>query len=248
MKKIIVIMTLIGALQTTVAQGLALVEYADDTQKLNGLVTGNSGKKSPGVLVLPAWMGIDNEARTAALNLEKEGYIAFVADIYGEGNVPANRSEAGKIATAFKTDYALYQKRIQLALDQLQKAGADPDKLAVIGYCFGGTGALEAARGNLPVSGAVSIHGGLGKDATRANVALKPKILVLHGADDASASEQILKDFRTELDEGKADWQMIYYANSKHTFTNPESPDYNEIMSKRSWRHTLMFLQELFDD
>ncbi len=46
------------------------------------------------------------------------------------------------------------------------------------------------------------------------------------------------------MKQAKADCQMIYYANSKHTFTNPESADYNEVMAKRSWQHLLLFLKE----
>ncbi len=101
-----------------------------------GWLLQNAGKNLPGVLILPAWMGIDDEAKAAALELEKQGYIAFIADIYGKGNVPSNFGEASKIAGQFKTDYKLYQKRISLALDQLKAAGAQSRKIAVIGYCL----------------------------------------------------------------------------------------------------------------
>lgn len=225
------------------AQQLKPVSYADGTQKLNGLVTSNSGKKLQGVLILPAWKGIDNEAKQAALDLEKAGYIAFIADIYGEGNVPADNGAAAKIAGQYKQDYQAYQKRIALALEQLKKAGAD--KVAVIGYCFGGTGALEAARAQLPVAGVISIHGGLGKDASRPNGTLNTKILIEHPAEDQSVPQEMVNALIKEMNEGKADWQIYTYAYSKHTFTNPESKDYNPVMAKRAWQHTLMFLDEV---
>lgn len=225
------------------AQQLKPISYADGTQKLNGLVTSNVGKKLQGVLILPAWKGIDNEAKQAALDLEKAGYIAFIADIYGEGNVPADNGAAAKIAGQYKQDYQAYQKRIALALEQLKKAGAD--KVAVIGYCFGGTGALEAARAQLPVAGVISIHGGLGKDASRPNAALNTKILIEHPAEDQSVPQEMVNALIKEMNEGKADWQIYTYAYSKHTFTNPESKDYNPVMAKRAWQHTLMFLDEV---
>ena len=224
---------------------LTNVAYKDGEQKLNGLVTKNAGKKLPGVLILPAWKGIDEEAKDAALALEKQGYIAFVADIYGEGNIPADNAAAGKAAGAFRKDFALYQRRISLALDELKKQGADVSRLAVIGYCFGGTGALETARANFPVKGVVSIHGGLGKDSTRANGQLNTKILVENPAEDRGVTPEVLAALVKEMNEGKADWQLITYAYSKHTFTDPKSPDYNEIMAKRAWDHTLMFLKEV---
>lgn len=225
------------------AQQLKPVIYTDGNQKLNGLVTSNTGKKLQGVLILPAWKGIDQEAKQAALDLEKEGYIAFIADIYGEGNIPTDNAAAAKIASQYKQDYQAYQKRIGLALEQLKKAGAD--KIAVIGYCFGGTGALEAARAQFPVAGVISIHGGLGKDASRPNGSLPTKILIEHPAEDQSVPQEMVNDLIKEMNEGKADWQIYTYAYSKHTFTNPESKDYNPTMAKRAWQHTLMFLDEV---
>jgi len=245
MKSTLILTCLILLSSHLLAQNtLKEISYSDADQALKGLVTANAGTGKPGVLILPAWMGIDEEAKNAALALEKAGYIAFIADIYGEGNTPSKASEASKIATAYKKDFTSYQKRIALALTALKEAGAQENKLAVIGYCFGGTGALEAARANLPVQGVVSIHGGLAK-AERANGPLNPAILILHGADDQSVSVEDIKLLHTEMNDAKADWQMIYYAHAKHTFTNPASADYLPIMAQRAWQHTLLFLSEI---
>jgi len=232
-------------IQSLSAQSLKAVNYYDDTQELNGLVTSNAGKDLSGVLILPAWMGIDDEAKTAALQLEKEGYIAFIADIYGKGNIPTDYGSAAKIATQFKTDYQLYQKRISLALDQLKGAGAQSSKIAVIGYCFGGTGALETARAGFDVAGVVCIHGGLGKSSDRPNVPIKTKVLIENPAEDKGVTKEIYDQLVQEMKDGKADWQIITYANTGHTFTNPASKEYNKVMAKRAWNHTLLFLGEL---
>ena len=245
MKISITLLSLFLGIQIAFAQKLKTVTYKDGEQKLLGMVTSNSGKKLPGVLILPAWKGIDEEAKNAAIELEKQGYIAFIADIYGEGNLPAGNENAARLANTYKKNFNLYQKRISLALEELKKAGANVDKIAVIGYCFGGTGALEAARAGFPVSGVVSIHGGLAKGNDRLNVPIKTKVLVEHPADDESVKPEDLTNLITELKTGKTDFQIITYANSKHTFTSPESPDYNEVMAKRAWNHTLTFLKEI---
>lgn len=243
MKKILAICLFITTIMQ--AQELKTVKYKDGNQKLNGLVTSNSEKNLPAVLILPAWKGIDNEAKQAALDLQKNGYKAFIADIYGEGNIPKDNTEAAKIATQYKKDYKAYQHRIKLALEQLKKQGINIDKIAIIGYCFGGTGALESARADLPVVGVVSIHGGLFKDPTRTNSPIKTKILVENPADDKSVTKEDYDNLIKEMNDGKADWQIITYANSGHTFTNPESPEYNKIMADRAWKHTLLFLEEI---
>lgn len=245
MKQLLFATLLASTFMNATAQNLKPVPYADGAQQLNGLVTENAGKKLPGVLILPAWKGIDEEARNAARALAKEGYVAFVADIYGEGHIPKTNDEARAISGKYKADYALYQKRISLALEQLRKSGAKADKIAVIGYCFGGTGALEAARGSLPVQGVVCIHGGLAKAEGRPSGPMPVKVLVENPAADESVTPEHLQALQQELNAGKADWQIITYAYSKHTFTNPESPDYNPTMAKRAWQHTLMFLKEV---
>lgn len=227
------------------AQQLVPITYYDAAQKLNGLVTSNKANHLPGVLILPAWKGIDDESKTAALVLEKNGYIAFIADIYGEGNIPADNNAASKIAGYYKNNFVAYQQRIALALEQIKNLGADSNRLAVIGYCFGGTGALEAARANLSVQGVVSIHGGLGKDSSRPTTTILPKVLVENPAEDRGVTAEIMHQFINEMKASKADWQIITYANSKHTFTNPASADYNETMANRAWQHTLLFLKEV---
>ena len=239
---------------TTQAQ-LKPISYSDGNQKLEGLLAkpGKMNAKKAGVLVLPAWMGIDNNAKESATNLAKLGYITFVADIYGVDKRPTNSKEAGQIAGSFKTDYKAYQKRIQLALDQLIKAGANPEKIAIIGYCFGGTGALEAARANFKVNGVVSFHGGLGRDAARTIEPINPKVLVLHGADDFFIPETEIKAFQDEMRASKADWQMVYYADAVHAFTHKDAGNdktkgtaYNEKAAKRSWQAMIDFFNEIF--
>lgn len=226
------------------AQKLTDVTYFFGDEILKGKTVKTNKKNQPGVLILPAWMGIDDEAQQAAINLSKQGYKTFIADIYGEENTPKSSKEAREMSSYYKNNPDLYTQRIQLAINELIKQGANPSKIAVIGYCFGGTGALETARGLLPVQGVVSIHGNLGK-GSRENGVIKTKVLVLNGADDASVSQQDITNFENEMKQAQVDWQFINYANSKHTFTNPKSADYNAIMAERAWKHTLLFLNEI---
>ncbi len=229
--------------------------YQDDNQKLEGFFVKSKIKnpKNIGVLILPAWMGIDDHAKEVAEDLSKLGYHAFVADIYGVDKRPNNTSEAGEIAGYFKTNYSEYQRRIQLALDELIKHGANKDEIAVIGYCFGGTGALEAARGNLNVKGVVSFHGGLGTDVSRIPEKINCKVLVLHGADDPYVPQKHILEFQEEMRNSKADWQMVYYANAVHAFThkdldtdNSKGAAYNELADRRSWVAMKEFFNEIF--
>jgi dienelactone hydrolase len=251
--KIILLFAVVLASSTTFAQ-LKAVDYSDGDQKLSGFIAKPSKgiKSKPGVLILPAWMGIDDHSKESAAELSGMGYYAFVADIYGVGNKPTNTGEAGKQAGFYKKNIADYQRRIQLALDQLVKNGANADEIVVIGYCFGGTGALEAARANMKVKGVVSFHGGLGRDETRKIENINAKVLVLHGADDTFVPETEIKAFQNEMRTANSDWQMNYYADAVHAFTEKGAGNdktkgvaYNEKAAKRSWQAMNDFLKEV---
>ena len=240
-------------MQFTNAQ-LKPVAYTDGNQKLNGFAiqAKTVSTTKPGILILPAWKGIDVHSKEVAQQLSDLNYTAFIADIYGEGNYPTNTQEAGKQAGYYKSNFLDYQRRISLALEQLVKSGANADNIVVIGYCFGGTGVLEAARANMKVQGVVSFHGGLEKDVNRFVNPITPKVLVLHGADDPYVSQQSITDFQNEMRNAKADWQMIYYADAVHAFTeiaagndNSKGAAYNEKANKRSWEHMKLFLKEV---
>lgn len=233
------------------------ISYLDGKENLEGFFfkAEQPNPKNIGILVLPAWMGIDSNAKESAQALAKLGYHAFVADIYGSVNNPKDTNEAGKLAGYYKNNFLEYQKRIQLAIDQLVKQGADQNAIAVIGYCFGGTGALEAARGNLNIKGVVSFHGGLGKDKMRITNSINAKVLVLHGADDPYVPAKEVNAFQEEMRFAKADWQMIYYANAVHAFThkdlstdnNNNGAAYNVNADKRSWEAMKIFFKEIFN-
>ena len=255
MKTKIILLLILFSVQMNYAQ-LKPIAYSDGTQKLNGfgIQAKNPTKNKPGILILPAWKGIDVHSKEVAQQLSGLNYNAFVADIYGEGNYPTNTQEAGKQAGFYKANFLDYQKRIQLALDQLIKLGTNPDQIVVIGYCFGGTGALEVARSTMKVQGVVSFHGGLEKEVSRFINPINTKVLVLHGADDPYVSKQSITDFQNEMRNAKADWQMIYYADAVHAFTeigagtdNSKGAAYNEKADKRSWEHMKLFLKEVLN-
>ena len=253
MKNIVAFMFVFGVIFTTMAQ-TKTIEYKDGGQVLSGVFVSPVKPLSSkaGILILPAWMGIDEHAKDTANRLASLGYYTFVADIYGSNQRPKNYNEAGQKAGYYKKNIEEYHTRIQLALDQLLKQGANPNDIVVIGYCFGGTGAVEAARMNMKVKGIVSFHGGLGKDASRPVNKIIPKVLILHGADDPYESATEIDNFQKEMRTADADWQMVYYSKAVHAFTdknagtdNSKGAAYNEKAEKRSWEAMLAFLKEV---
>lgn len=232
------------------------LSYSDGATKLTGYLSKPAAAKgkAPGVVVIHQWMGLTDHERKVSDDLAKLGYVALAADIYGEGVRPANTAEAGKLAGQYKGDRALYRRRIAAALDALKaQKGVDPSRLAVIGFCFGGTGALEAARAGLPVKGVVSFHGGLDVPAGFQPGPITAKVLVCHGADDPFVPAKDVAAFQDEMRASKADYVFVAYAGAVHAFTQKEAGSdnakgaaYNEAAARRSWQHMKDFFKELF--
>lgn len=238
-----------------VCAGQPLV-YSDGATKLAGYLSKPAAAtgKVPGVVVIHQWMGLTEHERQVSDDLAKLGYVALAADIYGEGMRPKNTGEAGKLAGSFKGDRALYRRRIAAAIEALKaQKGVDGSRLAVIGFCFGGTGALEAARGGLPVKGVVSFHGGLDVPADTVPGPIGAKVLVCHGADDPFVPAKDVAAFQDEMRKAKADYVFVAYAGAVHAFTqkeaghdNSKGAAYNEAAHRRSWQHMKDFFQEIF--
>lgn len=231
------------------------LSYADGATKLAGYLAHPAAKgKVPGVVVIHQWMGLTDHERKVSDDLAKLGYAALAADIYGEGVRPATTAEAGKLAGSFKGDRALYRRRIAAAIESLKaQKGVDGSRIAVIGFCFGGTGALEAARGGLPVKAVVSFHGGLDVPASSTPGPITAKVLVCHGADDPWVPAKDVAAFQDEMRQAKADYVFVAYAGAVHAFTQKEAGNdsskgaaYHETAHRRSWQHMKDLLKEVF--
>jgi dienelactone hydrolase len=233
------------------------VDYKDGDVSMVGFLARDSASqatKAPGVLIVPQWMGLTDYERGRARQIAKLGYVAFCADVYGGGHVAADPKEAGTLAGKFKSDRAMFRSRLKAALAALRAVpGVDPNRLAAIGYCFGGTGVLELARSGADVKGVVSFHGGLDSPNPADGKNIKAKVLILHGADDPFSSKADIAALEKELKDGGVDYQLVFYSGAVHAFTQPSAGNdpsrgvaYNERADKRSWQAMKDFFNEIF--
>lgn len=252
MKNLILsILALFFVLQTSAE----VVSYGPD-KKFEGFLV--KPKKlttqTPGILMIHNWMGLSEETKKQAQRFADLGYVVFLADIYGKDNMPKNQKEAGAIATTFKTDRKLFRERLNQSLEQLKSVkNIDLKKLAVVGYCFGGTGAIELARSGANINGAISFHGGLDSPTPDDGKNIKAKILALHGAIDPFVSAKDIQAFESEMQSSHVDYQLVKYADTVHSFTEQAAGDditkgaaYNLSSDKRSFVAAQNFLSEIF--
>ena len=234
------------------------VEYQDGTALLEGYLAyptdGDASAKRPGILVFHDWMGLGSDSKRRADQLAALGYVAFAGDVYGKGVRPANGDEAGKLAGRYKSDRASMRTRGEAALQRLlADARVDPAKVVAIGYCFGGTEALELARDGASLAGVVTFHGGLSSPHPEDGKKIKARVLVLHGGDDPHVKPDEVLAFEDEMRQAHVDWQLITYGGAVHAFTIQSAGDdpskgaaYDAKADARSWSEMQRFFAELF--
>jgi dienelactone hydrolase len=232
------------------------VEYRQGDVVLQGYLAYDASitGKRPAVLVVHNWLGVSESTRMRVEQLAALGYVALAADIYGKGIRPANAQEASAEAGKFYKDRGLLRARARAGLDFLAaRSEADPARMGVIGYCFGGATALELARSGAPVKGTVTFHGGLSTPTPADAKNIKGKVLVLHGADDPYVKQDDVTAFMKEMREAGVDWQLVQYSGAVHSFTdkgagndNSTGAAYNEAADSRSWKAMRDFFEEIF--
>lgn len=233
------------------------VEYRQGTNVFEGFLAFDQkamGKK-PGVVIIPQAKGPGAVEKETARRLAGLGYTAFVVDVYGKSPRSASNQDAANSAKAFRKNRKLLRERLHLGIASFtNRGGVDTARLAVIGYGFGGMGALDLARSSDALRGVVSIHGDLDSpNPKEISTNIRARILILHGAEDPNVPEKEVLAFQREMRATEADWQMNTYGGAR-VFTQAETGTNatrhsipNEKAAHRSWEALTGFLKEVLN-
>jgi dienelactone hydrolase len=231
------------------------LDYRDGSTVFKGfLADPEANGPRPGVLVIHEAPGLDEHVKRRSQMLAELGYVAFCADMYGEGKVAATTDEAMAMLAPVRDNQALLRSRVKAAFDALTALPqVDKNKIAAIGYCFGGMVALELARSGAPTLGTVAFHGMLATKTPDDARNIKGKVLACTGADDPIVPPEQVAAFQKEMTAAGIDWQVIFYGGAKHAFTNRDAAKagrpplaYNKAADERSWIAMKDFFAEIF--
>lgn len=232
------------------------ITYMAGTIQAKGYLVWDDAKSGPrpGILVVHEWWGLNDYARKRADQLAELGYVAFACDMYGDGKVTEHPQEAGQFAAQVRENTAEWQKRAVAGLKVLtDQPQCDKTKLAAIGYCFGGSTALQLAYSGADLDAVVTFHAALPEATSEQAKKVKASILVCHGADDSFIPLEAVQKFKAALNTANVDWQFIAYSGTRHSFTVPTADKhgidglrYNKLADQRSWRQMLDLFEEKF--
>ena len=250
------------ALMANISYGKVVTEtiqYGIDGESFTGLLAYDDAikEKRPGVLVVHEWWGANDYAHKRAQDLAKEGYVAFALDMYGTGKIADHPEQAKAFMTATLEKMPVAEKRFEKGKAILQsQALVSGDKIAAIGYCFGGGIVLHMARQGADLDGVVSFHGSLGTQTPAEKGAVKAKVKVFNGAADPFVTEEQIAAFKQEMTAAKVDYDFVNYPGAVHSFTNPGADAvgkkfnmplaYDPKSDNDSWRGMLEFFKQIF--
>ena len=235
------------------------LSYRHGDTEMRGMLAYNKANKAagPGVLVIHEWWGQNDYPRERARMLAELGYTALAVDMYGDGKTAEHPDDAGKFARAVGGNPELAKARFDAALAALreQPMVAD-DKIAAIGYCFGGGVVINMARAGTDIDGVVSYHGSLDTGTPAQAGDIKTRVLVFNGAADPLVTTEQIEAFKGEMDAAGADYRFVNYPGALHGFTNPGADEkgkafslplaYDEKADRDSWEQTLAFFDRIF--
>ncbi len=231
-----------------------LTYQADGLTMQSRLFVEPGGGPRPGVLVFPEAFGLSAHAIGRAERLAGLGYAALACDLHGDGRLVDGLDEALGLLKPLFADPSKTRARAGGGLGALlARPEVDQARIAAIGFCFGGTMALELARGGAALRAVVGFHSGLGTTAPKTDArAIQARVLVCIGADDPMIPAGQRAEFETEMREAGVDWQMHLYGNTVHSFTNqgaakrnmPDAIRYSPEADARSWAS----MRALFDE
>ena len=225
-----------------------------DGQTLDHVVVHDgTGRTLPTVIIIPTVMGVQPLEIGFAERLVALGYHVVVADLFGRRFTPVIDKEAAFAAMgALRADRAALSDRLLAVVAEVRKREhVDKERIAVIGYCFGGQCALDVARSGEDIAGVASFHGLFDPPGLPAN-AIKAKVAAYHGWDDPMVPPEAVVALGQELTAAGADWQIHAYGHVGHGFTNPRADEigiegvfYHEAAARRSWDSLVNFLGEV---
>ena len=230
------------------------VPYQSEGMKFEGyLAYDNAVKgKRPGVLVIHEWWGLNAAVQKRVDQLASMGFIAFALDLYGKGKTTTDIIKATKMLRMVQMNGYRWRQRGLAGLEVLKGLPqVDPQRIAAIGYGWGGATLQQLVYNGTDIDGAVLFYSFRPPPADQAK-RVKAKILVLQGTADPYLDAVELTDYIEAMGKTGLDWQMVLFGGAKHGFTDANAADYgmkefeyNETADRQSWSQVTLFLEDL---
>ena len=196
---------------------------------------------SPAVIMIHEFWGLREDITGKAETLAREGYVVIAPDTF------RGRSTTW-IPTAIYQTVRTPQEQINADVDAVyawldEREEVDPERIAIIGFCYGGGVALEYSFHNDNIAATGDFYGDRVTDVSRLRTLPGP-VLGVFGAEDAMISAESVRAFEAALAEANVPHEVTIYPGVGHAFVSASDPTEAGGAQGRAWRQLLTFLSE----
>jgi len=199
---------------------------------------GNS--KAPIVLVVQEWWGLNDQIKTVAQRMAKEGYVAIVPDLY-HGKVADTPEMAHELVRGLEDTRVFSELDAAAAWARVQPR-SHGQRIGILGFCVGGGITLRYALHNPNLAAAVMFYGPPETDPAKL-AALKAPLQGHFGANDQGIPPDRVQAFREALKKAGKPADLYIYSGAGHAFMHDGAASYQADAAKVAWPRTLAFLQ-----
>ncbi len=190
---------------------------------------------SPAVLLVHEWWGLNDQIKSVAAELAKEGYVALAVDLY-DGQT--SKTPDGARALMQKVDPAVATDTLASWVAWLRGHDKTTQKLGTVGWCFGGGWSLNASIA-APVDATIVYYGQVSRTADDLK-SLQGPVLGHYATRDKWITRDMVSGFETAMEAAGKTYESHWY-EADHAFANPTNARYDEEDAKLAWQRTLAF-------
>jgi carboxymethylenebutenolidase len=226
------------------------------------LAASTAGGLYPGIILIHEIWGLDDHIKNVTKRFAKEGYVvlspdffagtpienAVSPDLFAQMHDPAKRDDAQKkmravLAPMQSPEFAKdMMHKLQKSFDYLEKQKQCNGKIAVLGFCFGGTYSFALASAQKKIKAAVPFYG-QAPDSEKIETINCP-VLAFYGEQDTNLVDH-LPELKAGMKKFHKEFEAVVYPNCGHAFFNDTNSNrYNKEAAESAWEKTLEFLTE----
>ena len=207
--------------------------------------SGNNNGTLPAVVMIHENKGLNDHIKNMANLLARNGYVVLAVDLF-KGEVTTDRNRSSELTQYIRDNPDIATANLQSAVKYLASLpNVNADKIASLGWCFGGAQSLQLALNSQdrPLAATAIYYGRLITDnATLAKI--KWPVLGIFGDQDSSIPVDTVKAFESALNSNNIPNEIYIFKGVGHAFANPSGDNYAPTETKDAWDKTLSFLDK----
>ena len=194
----------------------------------------------PAVVMIHEWWGLNENIERMAAILAGHGYVVFAVDLY-DGEVATESEAAARLSGQVRENPDAAVATMSGAVEGLRGMSGTTDRVASLGWCFGGGQSLQLSLSDADLDATVIYYGTLATDEATLRQIDGP-VLGIFGSEDQVVPIADVRAFDGTLGDLGVEREIHVYEGAGHAFANPSGESFRPEDTRDAWAKTLDFL------